>query len=102
MIYPFLIIILEGGVEDAWAMPIPAFTKEEMKAPLLSESSFATLFPRYREKYLRESFPLVKHALSEYVSICLIYKNFQNDVETFEIKANLKFFVFLSLPPMMD
>lgn len=30
------------------------FTKEQSSGPFLEESSFATLFPQYREKYLRE------------------------------------------------
>jgi ribosomal RNA assembly protein len=37
---------------------------EYMAAPLLEESAFATLFPKYREKYLRQVWPLVTRALS--------------------------------------
>ena len=40
----------------------------EMAAPLLEESSFATLFPRYREKYLQQLWPHVTRALKDHVS----------------------------------
>lgn len=42
---------------------IDEWKPEHMKAPLLDESSFATLFPQYREKYLREVWPLVTSEL---------------------------------------
>jgi ribosomal RNA assembly protein len=46
---------------DHWH--IEEWKPEYMKAPLTEESSFATLFPQYREKYLREVWPLVTHEL---------------------------------------
>lgn len=48
---------------DHWAEP--AWDSEEMAGPLLEESSFATLFPKYREKYLRSVWPLVTRALQK-------------------------------------
>ena len=48
---------------------IATFSKEDNPHGLLEESSFATLFPMYREKYLRECWPVVQKALSEYVSL---------------------------------
>merc|ERR1712212_213738 len=50
---------------DAWAMKIPKFNAEDNPNGMLEESSFATLFPKYREKYLREVWPVVQKALNE-------------------------------------
>jgi len=53
---------------DHWK--IEPFKKGEMSDPLLEESSFATLFPKYREKYLKEVWPSVTRFLSEYGISC--------------------------------
>jgi ribosomal RNA assembly protein len=65
-----------GSFSTAWDTPdidkwklIP-FEQGEMKTPLLEESSFATLFPKYREKYLREVWPHVTRALQKFGVDC--------------------------------
>ncbi|MBZ3874915.1 KRR1 small subunit processome component-like protein [Sciurus carolinensis] len=50
-------------VPDDWKEP--AFSKEGNPRGLLEESSFATLFPKYRQAYLKECWPLVQKALNE-------------------------------------
>ncbi|KAM9029236.1 KRR1 small subunit processome component homolog isoform 2-T2 [Guaruba guarouba] len=57
-------------VPDGWKEP--PFTREDNPKGLLEESSFATLFPKYREAYLKECWPLVQKALGEhYVNAAL-------------------------------
>jgi ribosomal RNA assembly protein len=48
---------------DHWK--IEEWNEDMMPAPLTEESSFATLFPQYREKYLREVWPSVTRALKK-------------------------------------
>ena len=42
-----------GPVENAWALKIPTFSEEDNPHGMQEESKFATLFPKYREKYIR-------------------------------------------------
>ena len=53
---------------DHWK--VEPFNKEDNPDGLLDESSFATLFPKYREKYLREVWPSVTRALKEQGVAC--------------------------------
>lgn len=53
-------------IENAWELKVPEFKQEHNPHGLLEESSFATLFPQYREQYLRQIWPLVQKTLNEY------------------------------------
>jgi len=55
-----------GPIEDAWKMGIPEFKQGDMRHPLVEESSFATLFPKYREQYLKQCWPILQKKFSEY------------------------------------
>jgi ribosomal RNA assembly protein len=49
---------------DKWK--IEPFRPEDSSGPFLEESSFMTLFPKYRERYLKDSWPLVTKALEKH------------------------------------
>ena len=49
---------------DHWK--IDQFKPEDNPHPLTEESSFATLFPKYREKYLQQVWPHVERSLKEH------------------------------------
>ncbi|KAI9003191.1 hypothetical protein BC832DRAFT_560155 [Gaertneriomyces semiglobifer] len=55
---------------DHWK--IDEFKPEHSSGPLLEESSFATLFPKYRENYLREVWPLVTQTLEKHGIACVL------------------------------
>lgn len=57
---------VQGPIENAWEMKIPEFKPEDNPHGLLEESSFATLFPKYREQYLKQCWPLVQKSLDEH------------------------------------
>ncbi|KAI9308920.1 ribosomal RNA assembly protein mis3 [Cunninghamella echinulata] len=55
---------------DHWK--IEEFKPEDSKLPFTEESSFATLFPKYRENYLREIWPHCTKALNTYGIACIL------------------------------
>ncbi|CAG8524765.1 2074_t:CDS:2 [Diversispora eburnea] len=55
---------------DHWK--IEPFSKENNPVPFTEESSFATLFPKYRENYLREVWPHVTKALDRVGIACVL------------------------------
>lgn len=51
---------------------VPQFKPDEIKGPFLEESSFATLFPKYRERYLKEVWGHVTSALEKHGIACTL------------------------------
>ena len=66
---PFVLIAWDHEGIDHWK--IEKFSQEHNPHGLVEESSFATLFPKYREKYLKEVWPAVEKFLKEHVSLCV-------------------------------
>ncbi|EKX38898.1 hypothetical protein GUITHDRAFT_158464 [Guillardia theta CCMP2712] len=56
--------------EDIDHWKIEPFSQGDMKTALLEESSFATLFPKYREQYLRETWPAITKELDRVGVAC--------------------------------
>ncbi|KAJ3295207.1 ribosomal RNA assembly protein krr1 [Rhizoclosmatium sp. JEL0117] len=58
---------------DKWAIqPFDYETDGKLIQPFLEESSFATLFPKYRENYLKEVWPGVTQALDKHGIACTL------------------------------
>ncbi|EME30551.1 KRR1 small subunit processome component [Galdieria sulphuraria] len=56
--------------EDIDHWKVEEFTPEQSSFPFLEESSFSTLFPQYREAYLRQVWPTVTKSLDTYSISC--------------------------------
>lgn len=62
--------LLAWDTDDIDHWKIDPFKPEEMAGPLLEESNFATLFPKYREAYLKEIWQHVTKILSAHGIAC--------------------------------
>ncbi|KUI68171.1 KRR1 small subunit processome component [Cytospora mali] len=59
--------------EDVNKWEIPAFKREDnIGGTFAEESTFTVLFPKYREVYLKEAWPLVTRALEKYGIACTL------------------------------
>jgi ribosomal RNA assembly protein len=58
--------------EDVDHWKLEEWNPDHLQGNLLEESSFATLFPKYREKYLRDVWPVVTKCLEVK---CKLYTN---------------------------
>lgn len=64
-------------IPDSWKEP--KFNPEDNpNGRLFSKSTFGTLFPKYREKYLREVWPAVEKILREHVTYNYYYAHFSS------------------------
>ncbi|RAK73339.1 KRR1 small subunit processome component [Aspergillus fijiensis CBS 313.89] len=56
---------------DKWKVE-PFNAEDNVAGSFAEESSFATLFPKYREQYLKEAWPLVTRSLEKYGIACTL------------------------------
>jgi ribosomal RNA assembly protein len=63
----FLSFNVAWDTDDIDHWKIDSFTREDNPYPFTEESSFATLFPKYRENYLKEIWSHVTKALEKVV-----------------------------------
>lgn len=56
---------VEDYTDNPWRIPIPKFTEADNPTGTIYESTFPLLFPKYREGYMKEYFPLIKNALEK-------------------------------------
>lgn len=57
--------VVEDLTDNPWRIPIPKFTESDNPHGPLYESSFPILFPKYREEYMKEYYPLIKDTLAK-------------------------------------
>ena len=58
-------VTVEDITDNPWRIPIPKFTEADNPSGTIYESTFPLLFPKYREEYMKEFFPLIKKALEK-------------------------------------
>jgi ribosomal RNA assembly protein len=61
----FFFIIIAWDTDDIDKWKIEKFLPEHGTGPFLEESSFVVLFPKYRENYLKETWPHIKRELEQ-------------------------------------
>lgn len=52
-------------MDNPWRIPIPKFTEADNPTGTIYESTFALLFPKYRESYMKEYYPLIQKSLEK-------------------------------------
>ena len=81
-----------GPVENAWALKIPTFSEADNPHGMQEESKFATLFPKYREKYIRhvaQSSPECGNVLTIFSNIREVWPLVQAKLTEYKLKCEL-------------
>jgi ribosomal RNA assembly protein len=71
--FPISVLTCTRDTDDIDKWKIEKFTPEDNKGgTFLEESSFSTLFPKYREQYLRGSWPFITKSLEKHGIACTL------------------------------